>query len=417
MAGWLQHAIEWWRAMSLPPDLPTTTAAERERGRKLRLLSLGIFLCLVFVTPLTMDSLIPRLTPGFYASLAFCVGQLLALHLCRKGQLERASICFLVGYITTASWGLWLDNTTDPMMLLWEWVQMAMPSIFAGLFLPFWAPLLFATLDTLIVGGIFFTQDAHGLVVASMSASDQIDYVLYVVVFTFAIAIICAIFTRSVERAVLEADRAIELERNNTALAQANEALERAHVDLADAYVRLEVLATRDPLTGLLNHRALNDRLVAEAKEVSRTDQPLGVVFADLDHFKRVNDTWGHQVGDLVLTHLARCLEGGVRAGDVVARYGGEEFVVLLPGLDRDGARVAAERLRESVATQPVILPGGQTIPLTLSLGVAVYPLDGASLDDVVTQADSAMYQAKRNGRNQVCVASHPLYVSGSDAA
>jgi two-component system cell cycle response regulator len=175
------------------------------------------------------------------------------------------------------------------------------------------------------------------------------------------------------------------------------------NADLHQANALLERLSTTDLLTELPNQRALLDTLEQEAARARRNGRELSVLFFDADHFKRVNDTHGHNVGDVVLRELGGRVRGQLRGGDILGRYGGEEFLVLLPETALDEACEVAERVRRAVAVQPLaaaIVPDG--IPTTVSLGVATFPVDGATAGEVVERADQAMYWAKRLGRNQV---------------
>jgi len=166
----------------------------------------------------------------------------------------------------------------------------------------------------------------------------------------------------------------------------------------AEARARLLALATTDPLTGLLNHRVFHDRLGAEVARAHRSGAPLSLVALDLDHFKRVNDTHGHQVGDDVLRELASRMREGARREDVTARVGGEEFAWLLPEADLDAAALAAERLRRRVADQPFPAAGR----LTASIGVAALEV-GEGPADLLRRADEGLYRAKAGGRDR-CV-------------
>jgi two-component system cell cycle response regulator len=168
---------------------------------------------------------------------------------------------------------------------------------------------------------------------------------------------------------------------------------------------RLERLAITDPLTALLNRRALTERLAAEMGRVRRYDSTVSLLLLDLDHFKGVNDQYGHLVGDDVLTEMGVLLQGAVRAVDIVARYGGEEFVVVLPETAADGATAFAERLRELVEEHPFTRGDDRALKLTASIGVATYPApDIESVEDFFAQADQALYRAKAEGRNRVRV-------------
>jgi diguanylate cyclase (GGDEF)-like protein len=165
-------------------------------------------------------------------------------------------------------------------------------------------------------------------------------------------------------------------------------------------------LAVRDGLTGLYNRRAFNELLVtAIANEDRREGGRLGLVIVDLDHFKNLNDTYGHPAGDAALRSAARLLAQHLRKGDQAARYGGEEFVVILPGSDEKRAAQAAERLRSAIEKHRLVFEGAR-IPLAASFGVAVWPADGREPEGLLASADRALYAAKEAGRNRVMTAS-----------
>ena len=168
----------------------------------------------------------------------------------------------------------------------------------------------------------------------------------------------------------------------------------------------LRTQALEDPLTGLRNRRYLEERLSHELRRATRTASPVAVLMIDLDHFKRVNDLFGHAAGDRLLVRVARFLEGTVRSEDVVARYGGEEFTVILPGTRGPDARWVAEKLRKGARRLGSELAGDAgEARVTLSIGVAVHPEHGATVHDLLEVADAALYQAKREGRDRVLVA------------
>ena len=160
--------------------------------------------------------------------------------------------------------------------------------------------------------------------------------------------------------------------------------------------------ATHDPLTGLWNHAAILDILQRELGRARRESNPLGIVMGDLDHFKRVNDTYGHLAGDAVLKEVAKRLSSSVRPYDSVARYGGEEFLIVAPNCDPGSGLNLAQRLRSSLDQKPIDLPEG-LLPLTCSLGVAVGGLASKdNSDSMLRAADDALYRAKANGRNRI---------------
>jgi two-component system, cell cycle response regulator len=171
---------------------------------------------------------------------------------------------------------------------------------------------------------------------------------------------------------------------------------------------RIMQLACSDPLTDVLNRRAFFERLEEEIQRTFRDGSDLAVILTDIDKFKKINDQFGHQVGDYVLQHFARELKACSRPYDFVGRYGGEEFVVGLPDTDSLTGRIAAERVRKRIASLKLVLPDTQqTIGLTASFGVAtIGDVSDNHAAQIVAQADKAMYQAKQNGRNRVCVIS-----------
>ena len=188
--------------------------------------------------------------------------------------------------------------------------------------------------------------------------------------------------------------------RGGVAAIQRANAIETTRAD----NTRLEALAHTDPLTQLVNRRALTIRLVTEMERVRRYNAPLSMLLIDLDHFKLVNDTYGHMAGDDVLASVATLLQRAVRSVDIVARYGGEEFVIVLPETGRQGATAFAERIRERVSNHGFAIGEAQNIHITASIGVATYPSPRLeSVEDLFRAADIALYRAKGNGRNLVC--------------
>jgi diguanylate cyclase (GGDEF)-like protein len=170
---------------------------------------------------------------------------------------------------------------------------------------------------------------------------------------------------------------------------------------------RLEYQATRDPLTGLYNRRFLDGMAQSATAKAVRGCTPFSVLLADLDHFKKLNDTWGHAAGDLALRETADCISAAVRSSDIVCRYGGEEFLVLLPGCDFAGATKFAETIRARIAGLRAA-SGGASPSVTASVGVASFPAHGTTAEMVIRSADEALYRAKREGRNRIACASAP---------
>lgn len=176
---------------------------------------------------------------------------------------------------------------------------------------------------------------------------------------------------------------------------------------LGDTMARLRQLATHDALTGLYNRREF-DRIIGEEWQRSmRFGHTFALVMCDIDHFKKINDTHGHQVGDLVLKHVASLLGGQTRTVDRVCRYGGEEFAIIMVETPRKDAHDVMERLFALLAETPCYVPETDlTIPVTLSAGVVALPDDATAVAALIAAADSALYTAKNTGRNRVVTGS-----------
>ena len=177
----------------------------------------------------------------------------------------------------------------------------------------------------------------------------------------------------------------------------------RLYVRLAEAKQQMLLLSTLDPLTGLLNRRQIMGHLDREIARHARKKLPLGVLLLDVDHFKRVNDIYGHQAGDNVLVRTARAVVDAVRQYDLVGRYGGEEFLVLLPEVAGDSPRLVAERIREKVEQTVSVSDGAHGMhKVTVSIGLSVSRDGAGNPQDLIEKADQAMYRAKSGGRNRV---------------
>jgi diguanylate cyclase (GGDEF)-like protein len=184
------------------------------------------------------------------------------------------------------------------------------------------------------------------------------------------------------------------------------------HVAIVFQNARLFDSATFDSLTGLLRREAILDFLARELDRAARYDRPLTVGMADLDHFKEINDRYGHLAGDTLLKQVAQELAGGLRSTDAVGRYGGEEFLIVLPETDLAGARVVADKLRRLVEAVAAPMADGEEVSVTISIGLASRADVGvpkeATPRDLLEHADRALYRAKEEGRNRV----HPPMIA-----
>jgi diguanylate cyclase (GGDEF)-like protein/PAS domain S-box-containing protein len=186
-----------------------------------------------------------------------------------------------------------------------------------------------------------------------------------------------------------------------TSLHETNERLQSQLDENKALQAQLAEQAMRDPLTGCFNRRVLSDTLPIELARARREGYPISIVMLDIDHFKTINDTYGHAAGDQTLQVLGNILRTAFREGDHVYRMGGEEFLVILPGVEAATAALRLNHLRETV--ENIQLPfEGLSVHITLSIGISVYPNNGATLDDLINKADKALYKAKDAGRNRV---------------
>lgn len=164
-----------------------------------------------------------------------------------------------------------------------------------------------------------------------------------------------------------------------------------------------KALATVDPLTGLANRQTMRTQLMGERDRAIRQRLPLSLALADIDHFKKVNDGFGHAQGDVVLRAVAGVLRNTVRPYDVVYRYGGEEFLICLPGTNTENGMVVLERIRQAIASLQLHDDKGTAIPVTATFGLTEVTAD-LSVEDAIEQADKALYDGKRQGRNRVVI-------------
>jgi diguanylate cyclase (GGDEF)-like protein len=203
---------------------------------------------------------------------------------------------------------------------------------------------------------------------------------------------------RALER-TLDSDEPIELKVTGI---PAERRLARAFNAASGAFLQTEARATRDRLTGVANRETLLGTLASEVERAARHGKPLSVAFIDIDRFKPINDTYGHNSGDAVLRQVASIVSDSIRVNDTFGRYGGEEFMLILPETSAEDAVILSEELRTLVMQEPLRIASGQTLKVTISIGVAGGRGGGLQLERLVEQADAAMYAAKSLGRNRV---------------
>lgn len=193
-----------------------------------------------------------------------------------------------------------------------------------------------------------------------------------------------------------------ERKRAEDALLQSQEQLKSRLNHIQSLQDKLREQAIRDLLTGLFNRRYMEETLQREMAQAKRAHEHIGLIMIDLDHFKIFNDTMGHANGDLVLQQLGKLLNRYVREGDIACRYGGEEFLLILPGATSENTLQRAEEFRKMFESLPIEIDEVYQAFVTLSAGVATYPEDGETRDEILSSVDQALYRAKNQGRNRV---------------
>lgn len=205
-----------------------------------------------------------------------------------------------------------------------------------------------------------------------------------------------------VEEVLARVNTHLTIRAQQKALKKQNKELHKKNILITEQTKKLQLLAITDSLTGLSNRRDFLKKTIQEAKRFERSKNPFSFLFLDIDHFKTINDTYGHNCGDAVLIGVARSLEKSLRGQDILARWGGEEFVCLLPDTNTEGARNVAEKMRctiENLSQKCGDIP----ISVTVTLGICLY--DGSrSTEECINYADACMYRGKQKGRNQVVI-------------
>ncbi len=231
----------------------------------------------------------------------------------------------------------------------------------------------------------------------------------YLIKDRLTVELLQASITRALKnKKLVEAKKRAEekLKDHTVKLKKSNESKDSLIRELTLLRNQLEVSAKTDPLTGLFNRRELEEKLRYEKIRFERSRKPFSVIMADIDHFKKVNDTYGHEAGDRVLKGVADMLIQQSRKQDVVCRWGGEEFIIFLPETHLEGAVILAGKLRTRIESQP-LLSRPEPVSVTLSFGVSTYNNSRMTLETLLQEADTCLYEAKQKGRNSVSYVSH----------
>lgn len=394
MANTLTRLRRFWKyyLAAFQPPLPASTAQERQGQR------LGLLLAII----------LPLATLNFVASVltrhpwSLIVGPLLmgfvaTSSLNRRSAIRISTWLFVVLLMVASLATEFTQIPGGPTPIVFAFFTVCVSGFLIGRWKPFPIAALIAACDA---AHLHVMMQHHQIPMLPMSGEFKAGvpadgvatpswFPLVPLLVLPVAALVSSLLSGSLEEARRRAD---ELARVNAALGTAN--------------ARLEALATADPLTGLLNHRGMVTSLDAELERARRYERPCALLFLDIDHFKALNDGYGHAAGDVILQEFAQILCRSLRGVDVVSRWGGEEFVILLPEMDSLSAEAAGERVRAGVAGFLFPVAGG--LRLTCSVGMAAFPEDAADRPQLLEAADQAMYAAKRLGRNQVRRADDP---------
>jgi len=371
-----------------PPDdaiagaaaTPTRSEVERRRAHRVRHLPWTLASMAVDGTVLALLSLIGLVPPSVLVLFAIGVTALTGLSwwMLRSGFSERFRDPFLSAYQLTVACGAIAGVAAL--------VPVAAPHFFNVMLVVFiFGALRLSTRQTVVGGGLIALAAAGVMVMHAdvpppppSPALTAITWLSYVTVFFRCLLV--GLYGSSLRGR-----------------------LKRRNAQLAESTARIEQLASHDELTGVLNRRAVWALLEGHATPPAGEHGRLCVALLDLDHFKQVNDRFGHQVGDEVLRRFCQVVKSGLREGDRLGRYGGEEFLLLLPQVGLESAQMVVERLRERVAAAgwDDLTPGA---PVSVSVGVAAWR-DGDSVAELIGRADAALYRAKADGRNRVVAA------------
>jgi diguanylate cyclase (GGDEF)-like protein len=391
---YLLIAVGWWFRFSCPETLSIDASlVQKEALRRGKLTSivlciiLSIALCYVPVI-LSMGNVALFIVYGFV--LLFIT---LAAPLNRRGKTTLAGLVVIMNIEITLVTVLLiypggLNVSALPLLCF-----LVIPTLLAVSLLPSWSvfPVALSNL-CIIYSSILFLPKVPELQ-ALLSSSPQTVFGIPTML-QCIVSAISFLWVRGALQAVKEADRADELDH---------------------LYQELARVAETDPVTGLPNHRVIMNHVLEEIVQCEQTHQSCAILFVDLDHFKLINDTWGHLVGDAVLHEVGRRLHMVISPDGIVGRYGGEEFAIVLKGVDLHHAYQIAEQARIAIATNECIWKAeGREIRLivTASIGVAIYGLHGTIPTALLDQADQAMYYAKQHGRNRVYAVGVPVQMN-----
>jgi diguanylate cyclase (GGDEF)-like protein len=386
-----------WQTLTSPhPSLQDIE--QRQQSQLLAGLVISLILTSLIASSLLIGLFggITSTVTGLWASIAFI---LIVYFINRSGYYRVSAIIFVVFNLAVTCIMPILTHTLEwllftPMVLLLS--AMLLPGLtVTAFFLCFFAQIMLAILFPL-----------------STNMSNAGVLIVYIIIGSLVL-----VFMK--HRIRLERERQEELQTINESLRRSEAELENrvtertvelsgANEKMQEQLQKINILqeklreeAIRDPLTGLFNRRYLEETLIREFARAQRANYDIGFMLLDIDHFKKINDLYGHSAGDMVLATLSKQLKSQIRVADIPCRIGGEEFLLVLSGMSEEMTQLRAEDFRKQI--QSMRIPhDGNSINLTVSIGVASYPKNGENWEDLYHVADQALYRAKQKGRNRV---------------
>ncbi|ABD70261.1 diguanylate cyclase [Rhodoferax ferrireducens T118] len=379
---------------------PPVFEGAEEKTRQASLINMVCITSLAFTLAVMVGALMGGKTPvsTLIIDLVACAVTLQFRHWLRSGRVVLARfgmVIFGLVFITAVTADIGTIRTPTAAILLF-WVLMT--------------GLIFDRRG-IVIGTIAASMAVLGLIVAENAGwlrppfydVGVTQWVTFTALFGFTSGLTYYI-NQGTKSALALARKEIEQRKQaEQSLKAANEELHLRVFEVQRLQVELHEQAIHDPLTGLYNRRYLSDALAREIIQAKRANSSLTFVMADIDHFKFVNDSYGHLAGDEVLVQVASLLKKHARGSDIACRYGGEEFLLVFPGTSLELAHKRAEEIQQNCAALS-IQHEGKNIAVMLSFGVAAYPDHGQQWEQIIVKADKALYQSKCNGRNQVTI-------------
>lgn len=389
----LKNSIKRWMS-------PPVFEGAEEKTRHASLINLICITCLAFTLAVMAGALIGGKTPvsTLIIDVVACAVTLQFRHWLHRGRVMLARVGMVIFgfvFITAVAANIGTIRTPTAAILLF-WVLMT------GLIFDLRGNVIGTIAASMAVLGLIVAENA-GWLRQPLYDVGVTQWITFTTLFGFTSGLTYYI-NQGTKSALALARKEIEKRKQaEQALKAANEELHLRVFEVQKLQAELHEQAIHDPLTGLYNRRYLSDALAREIIQAERANTTLVIVMADIDHFKFVNDSYGHQAGDEVLLQVASLLKKHARGSDIACRYGGEEFLLVFPGTSLESARKRAEEIQQNCAALS-IQHEGKNIAVMLSFGVAAYPDHGQQWEQIIVKADKALYQSKCNGRNQVTV-------------